>query len=95
LLVSKDGWFSPPLPVQSFVFELSDSCKQKFRKLQQHLATTSKPDQYIFTASYGLSNMTPDLYSFRQWIDLQLSADEGFLPLIDGAVMEVTPTVTK
>lgn len=87
-----DGWFSPPVPVQSFVFELSDSSKQKFRELQQHLIVAAKPDQYIFSASSVLTNLSPEFDSVRMWVDLQLSDKEGFSPLIDGAIMDFNLT---
>lgn len=87
-----DGWFSPPVPVQSYVFVLSDSGKQKFRELQQHLATAAKPEQYIFTASSVLTNLSPEINTVRIWADLQLSDKEGFFPLIDGAEMEFNLT---
>lgn len=87
-----DGWFRQPVPVQNFVFVLSDSSKQKFRELQQLLKTASSPNQIIFSASCVLTNLSPEYNSVRLWVDLQLSEKDGFSPLIDGATMEMNLT---
>lgn len=80
------GWFSPDVPVLTYVLALSPEGVQTLRELQGFVIS-DQPNHFKLSVNTPFTKMPEDPKVVTFWADLKLSLDDPFMPLIDGAEM--------
>ena len=86
--VRPGGWFSPDIPVTTYSMALSAEGARTLRGLQAFVLS-GKPDHFTLGVDAPFSKLPPSAREVTFWADLKLFPAEPFMPLVDGARIQI------
>lgn len=78
------GWFTPDVPVSTYELALTPDGARELRSMQQFVLAEN-PNKFEFGVSAPLARTPDNPREMAFWADLKLSAQEQYVPLINGA----------
>lgn len=79
------GFFSSDMAVNSYELALSQDGARQLRKIQPHLLTEG---EISFSVDFSFASAPEGAEEMFFWVDIKLSADESYLPLLDAAKLK-------